>query len=173
MLPNASISANLSSQHGSEATSDGMVWCFATIQDRLVEAWGFQRRMPGGGRAPFAADGPWHLVIRERADVAEAMLAGHVDALPRLPLRAREVDRMNEALGWIVHVRRPDDVKLLAVAIDLLERSGHRIGWGEVAARVRLRNKLGHLLGPDALRMRYRRAIDDMVMGVNGAIPTL
>ncbi|SNS53509.1 hypothetical protein SAMN06295912_108131 [Sphingomonas laterariae] len=146
-----------------------MWWTFQAVQDRLVEAWGFQRAvasvMPAGARA---SDGPWHLVIRDRADMAEQSLAGHeLVSIGRATLRPEEVDRMDEALGWVVHVRA-DDVRLLALAIGALERSGHRIAWSDIAPRCGLRTKLGHLMGPEALKMRYRRAIKDIAVALNG-----
>lgn len=152
----------------------GMWWTFALVQERLVEAWAFQRRMPAVITAsPFAADGPWHLVIRDYADMVEQALAGHeLVALPRVGLRSHEVDQMNEALGWIEHVR-PADVRLLALAIASLEASGHRIAWTDIAPRCGLRTKTGRAMGPDALRMRYRRAISDIAIALNGGNPQL
>lgn len=144
------------------------------VQERLIEAWAFQRAMPGliGGRAT-ATDGPWRLVIRDRADMAEQALAGHeLVSIARQTLRPDEVDRMDEALGWVQHVR-PGDVRLLSLAIASLERGGHRIAWSEIAPRCGLKNKMGRPLGPEALQMRYRRAIADIARALNGGNPFL
>ena len=149
---------------------DGAIWwTFAMVQDRLVEAWAFQRAMPHViRRNPMASDGPWHLVIRDRADLAEQALAGHeLVSIGRATLRPDEVDRMDEALGWVKHVR-PTDVRLVSMAIASLERSGHRIAWSEIAPRCGLRNRMGRALGPEALQMRYRRAIADIARALNG-----
>ncbi|WP_010125893.1 hypothetical protein [Sphingomonas sp. KC8] len=159
---------------GSESEHKSAWWTFAMVQERLVEAWSFQRRMPAVVSAsPFAADGPWHLVIRDRVDMAEQALAGHeLVALPRVGLRSHEVDSMNEALGWIEHVRRAD-VRLLALAIASLEASGHRIAWTDIAPRCRLKTKTGRAMGPEALQMRYRRAIAAIAKALNGGSPQL
>ncbi|MDX3885998.1 MAG: hypothetical protein QHC65_16360 [Sphingomonas sp.] len=149
-------------------------WTFALVQERLVEAWAFQRAMPRviAGK-PMASDGPWHLVIRDRADMAEQALAGHeLVSIARQTLRPHEVDRMDEALGWVKHVR-PGDVRLLSLAIAALERSGHRIAWGEIAQRTGLKNSAGRPLGLDAHKMRYRRAIADIARALNGGNPIL
>lgn len=147
-------------------------WNFELVQDRLVEAWEFQRSMPPVlPRGGVATDGPWHLVIRERADMVEQALAGHeLVRVGRRALRAAEVDRMNEALGWVEHVR-PSDARLIALAIASLERSGHQIDWEDVAPRCGLITATGRKLGPSAAKTRYRRAIDDIVRALNGLGP--
>lgn len=165
---------NLPSDAGRDDEEGRIWWTFALVQERLVEAWAFQRAMPHPlARKVMASDGPWGLVIRDRADMAEQQLAGHeMVTIGRQTLRPEEVDRMDEALGWVRHVR-PADVRLLSLAIAALERSGHRIAWEEIAPRCRLRNKMGRPLGPEALQMRYRRAIANIAAALNGGNPVL
>ena len=160
---------NLPSGAGREDADGGIWWTFALVQERLVEAWAFQRAMPHPlARKVMASDGPWGSVIRDRADMAEQSLAGHeLVTIGRRTLRPDEVDRMDEALAWVRYVR-PADARLLTIAIADLERSGHRIAWSDIAPRCGLRNKMGGMLAPEALQMRYRRAIADIARALNG-----
>lgn len=123
----------------------------------LVELW---RRSPGGGRWPFAGDGPWHLVSREAERGDYDARGGEGEAPPpRLSPLSREEVRVRDALsGWYRHVPERDRV-LLVAAIEQLARTG-RAAPDFMGLRSRFPNaRNGGLLGADGLRKRYDRAL--------------
>jgi hypothetical protein len=62
-------------------------WSFAEVQEDLVEVMQMWWRAPGGGRWPFASDGPWHLIRKEWEDWD----AREPAPLRRLPLSLADV----------------------------------------------------------------------------------
>jgi hypothetical protein len=139
--------------------SDDAFWTFAAVEERLVEAWVFLGRMPDREANWLRAgvSSIYRSIVREWNDYWQTD-----DKPVRLGLRSAEVDRMNEALGWLDHVR-PADRKLVGFVLQALAR-GHSdppwrglcrpMGWG------------GH---PDALRKRYSRAISRVCYVLNSA----
>lgn len=142
--------------HGSIADATS----FEGVQDRLLEAWGFLRRMPDREagwlrdakassiyqRGQLAARETWALYQIDSDDYDR-------DALPKLPgLRSAEVDRMDEALGWIAWVDARDR-KLVAVVLAQLHNDAARPSWTGAA------RALGFGGHPDTLAKRYSRAI--------------
>lgn len=144
-------------------------WTFDDVEQRLIEAWGFLRRMPdreSGWMRP-AVMSIWKLVtLTER----EAWLLYetksddyHRDALPRPPgLRASEVDRMEEALEWMRFVPERDR-RLVGLAIERLERGETQVPWRKLLVLLGVRR------GADGLRMRYSRAITAIANALNVA----
>ena len=160
---------SMTAPEGYAAFSEGC-WTFDDVEQRLIEAWGFLRRMPGGGASPYAKDGPWAQIRREWGDYVDRDEVRERESRPRGSLRAAEVDRMNEALDWVRFVR-PEDVRLLGLAVATLESGGSQVRWTSLAGRVGLRTVTGRLLGADALRMRYARAISAIAATLNGGKP--
>lgn len=143
---------------------------FDWVEERLVEAWGFMRRMPDAeagwmrdakassiyGRGRMTRQELWALYQIDSDDYDR-------DAVGRLPgLRTAEVDRMEEALGWIEHVE-PRDRKLIGVVLAQLERGEARPMWRAAAA------KLGWGGHPDTLAKRYSRGIGRIAAMVSNA----
>lgn len=159
------------------ASTDGSV-TFEGVQERLVEAWGFLRRMPD-------REAGWLMDARASSIYQQGQLSRHElwelyqidgteydrDASPTLPgLRSVEVDRMDQALGWMAWVDARDR-KLVGIILSQLERGASRPAWAS-AAKV-----LGSTVEPDTLRKRYARAITTIAAKLdrvgNGCFPRL
>jgi hypothetical protein len=144
------------SRHGSGC---GSVWSFKDVQDDLVEARRLWRRAPGGGKSPYAGDGPWDLISEsDRALEAELMLnardAGRpVTPEPRpLPLTRAEVQWMHQVSEWLL-LAPERDRQLIAVVLGQLARGAKRVSWKRVRARLSAENT------ERGLGMRYSRAV--------------
>lgn len=139
-----------------EASAGGSIVTFADVEARLVEALRCWRRMPGGGRWPFAADGPWHLIRKEWADWD----ARDPAPLRRLPLRRDEIAAMEEATEWLRLV--PDrDRRIVVLALLQLAAGRRQVSWSEVKRR------LGVGIGARGVGMRYRRAISNIAKALS------
>lgn len=126
------------------------VMTFELVVERLVEAWGFLRRMPDREAGWGSDRAYWPDILRHSAfgDYPES----EPEDRPRLPgLRAAEVGRMEEALGWVEWVE-PRDRKLMGVVLGQLQRES-RPAWRAAA------HKLGWAGHPDTLARRWDRAI--------------
>ena len=128
-------------------------WTFDLVQERLVEAMELWRRSPGGGKWPFASDGPWHLIRKEWSDWD----ARDPKPLRSLPLTRDEVRRRDEASGWFAIINERDR-PLVVLAITYLARGYGQVPWKRMLA------PLGLKFGSDGLRMRYGRAIRALAM---------
>lgn len=139
------------------ADADRM-WTFRQVEDRLVEAWDFLCRLPDreAGWLRLSISGLWQQIIRQQADYRDGSFA----AAPRVGLRAVEVDRMDEALGWLDMVR-PADRMVIGHALPWLSRGAVEVPWMQIAA------DMGWAGTPDALRMRYGRAVARIAMGLS------
>lgn len=136
-------------------------WTFEAVQDALVEAVDLWRRSPGGGRWPFAGDGPWQWV---RNDVEWGHYGNDPDAVPRsLPLTRAEVAMRDERSGWLAIVPERDR-KLVVAAVGQLARGAARVDW------MRLKVVLGVPFGADGLRMRYGRALARVCGVLNASV---
>ena len=122
-------------------------WTFAQVEERLVEAMEFARRIEPR-RWAFASDGPWHLIVRDWWDWA----AHEEKPVPRVPLSREQLARMEEAQGWLVHAPERDR-KLVVLAVTALAAGRKVVPW-----RALLR-PMGLQRGADGLRKRYGRAI--------------
>lgn len=161
----------------------------ADLQEAFVRCHLLEAREPGGGRWPFAGDGPWHLMQRDHVDDTPALAdrsttlletpAGQllevrkVDSLsPRIPLSCAEVDELATLRRWLLLV--PDaaaplasdhDRRLVWLATGRLARGdvsdGGRVPWKQV------RRWLGSPRTPEALARRYRLALARTVCRLN------
>ena len=147
---------------------------FDQVIERLVEAWGFMRRLPDR-EAKWLKDAQASSIYGRgrltEADVWQRFgwQAGvfEEDARPRLPgLRAVEVDRMEEAFGWVEWVEARDR-RLVGAVLSVLDRGEEtRVPWGRLVV------KLGADVGPDALSRRWDRAVSRIAQQLGrGRVP--
>lgn len=130
-------------------------WTFQLVEERLVEAWGFLCRMPDREAAHLRVSvmSIWQQIVRQWGDAAPDAFSKR----PRLGLRSHEVDRMDEALAW-VELLRPHDRQLVGRVLPWLARGAVDIPWRKIKA------EMGWIGSPDALRMRYGRAINKIAV---------
>jgi hypothetical protein len=142
----------------SEASTSGSFLTYDDVQDRLIEAvqlhWRTER-----GSWPFAGDGPWHLIAKE--DLNEFTGGRSPAAMPRIPLGKAEVATMREAFGWLLLVSDDLDRRVIVLAVTERAKGAKRVPWKVVARAAGGRHE------PDALRMRYIRALGALTQRVN------
>ncbi|NYT43119.1 hypothetical protein HZY97_20255 [Sphingomonas sp. R-74633] len=135
---------------------------FELVEARLVEAWGFLLRMPDRERGWLRVKALWPDIRRTREDFRnwDAKLDQGIE--PRKPgLRTAEVDKMEEALGWL-RVVKERDRKLIGVVLGQLQRADDP-EWSAVA------HAFGGEASSDAYRKRYGRAITAICNSLNTA----
>jgi hypothetical protein len=119
------------------------------MEEALAELRDLEWRAKAAGRSlaasPWAKDGPWHLAQAEvsdhapgRAEASETLIVNEagkellvrkIDSLrPRTPLRAAEVTRYEELLGWIELLADPMDKAVVWAASFHLWR-GEPMDW--------------------------------------------
>lgn len=141
--------------------SDSQFWTFEMVQERLIEALLCMRRLPD-------REAGWQRVRANWPDVVMHSFFGDYgdtdpDARPRpLPLTRRALAEMEEAGEWLMIVK-PEDRRLVALAISCLARGDARVPW------MQLRGAMGVRFGADGLRKRYGRAINAICNRLNGA----
>jgi hypothetical protein len=153
-------------------------WTFAAVEERLVEAMRLWWRSPGGGKWPFAADAPWHLMTR-RTRIAAGELKGRelqlhmqaedADEVKRRegrdewgPLTRDDVARRDEASEWLTWIDG-DARKVLIAALVQLAAGRERIDWHRVKASV------GVEIGNKGVYRRFTRSIGRIAKRLNGA----
>lgn len=137
--------------------------CVDEIEEALVEAHALERREPGGGRWPFAGDGPWHLIRGEAGDYGgDGQDGASSSRAPRPPLDAAEVARLAELRRWLQLIPHESDRKLVWIATARLHAGEGRVPWKAVARWMRIDRS------PDALALRYRKALAGVVCVLNG-----
>lgn len=155
------------------ARQRGELLSYGDVIERLVEAWGFLRRMPDREAAWVRSGQVSSLYRLCQLTPREAWSLYQIDsdeydrdAKPRQPgLRTAEVDRMNETLAWVEWVPERDR-KLLGAALSRLERGDTTVPWVALAPALALG------VGPDALRKRFDRAVSRIAARLNaGAKP--
>jgi hypothetical protein len=134
----------------------GGFWTWQAVEDRLVEAVHQWRRMPGGGRWPFASDGPWHLIRKQWEDWD----ARDPKPLRPLPLRRAEMREMEEATEWLLVVPEVDR-RLVVIVLTLRARGVNQGLWPQV------RNLMGLKWGLEGLRKRYSRGLTAVARHLN------
>lgn len=146
---------------------DTTFWSFEAVREALVETLVLWRRSPGGGRWPFAGDGPWHLIQRE-------VMAGDYDArggdltssdvpLRPLPLSRAEVAMRDARSEWLGFIGKADDRRLVVVALAYLAQGRTTVPWR------RIKHQLGIPFGEDGLRKRFDRALLAICTALNAA----
>jgi len=135
-------------------------WTFQAVEERLAEAWGYLLRMPDGEAA-------W-LRACDRSSmpkfVREVRAGDWIETRAGRPgLRTAQVDLVERLLtgsdAWIEWVV-PRDRSLVATVLRL---RGRKVGfdWRDVA------DSEGALVGAEALRKRYSRALTGIATRLN------
>lgn len=144
-------------------------WTFETVEARLIEAWGYLLRLPDRERAWLSSGtmGLWRQAgTSEREAWANYRIDGadyHADAVrPSMGLTVAQVTRMDEALGWLDHVR-PVDRKLVGHALRVRAAGYSAVPWEKI------RRELRWDAAADTLRKRYGRALYRIGAALNAA----
>lgn len=129
-------------------------WTFALVEEKMIEAWGFLMRLPDRERGWMASSARSSMpaVVRSNRD------GDYFETQQGRPgLRSHEVTLVERALigegAWIEWVPTRDRE---LVATVLTVKGWHVSGgfaWSDVA------EEMAWVAGPDALRMRYNRAV--------------
>lgn len=146
-------------------------WTFDAVEERLIEAMRLWWRSPGGGRWPFAGDGPWNLMTRETRAQAGAMAMMELWKIEqeerRLgggerppPLTRADMARRDEASEWLAFVPSADR-ELVVHALVQLAAGAKAVPW------TKLKHRLGIRFGVHGLRKRYSRAITKVAQALN------
>jgi hypothetical protein len=133
-------------------------WTYDEVQEDLVEAMLMWMRAPGGGRWPFASDGPWHLIRKEWEDWD----AREPAPLRRLPLTLADVRRRDRVSEWLLLAPEADR-QLIVIVLGQLARGVKRVSWKKV------RSMLDAEISPRGLGMRYSRSIAAIVRALAAA----
>lgn len=142
------------------------------LEEAFVRLHALERRVPGGGRWPFARDIPGHLIAPEIAgEWSETLLvteAGKelpvrkIDSLaPRSPLDTREVAEYERLKGWLM-LAPASERSLVWEAAKMLERGEPRPAFGE------LKRMLKYPRTAQRLGQVYRLALWRIVAQLNG-----
>ncbi len=139
-------------------------WSFDLVREALVETTVLWRRSPGGGRWPFAADGPWHLMSRDVQSDYDAR-GGDLSevALRPLPLSREEVARRDMVSEWLMLIPAAADRRLLATCLEFHARGYEQLPWS------RIMPMMGLSRGKDGLQKRYRASLRAIAEGLNSA----
>lgn len=143
------------------------------VEAGLVEGWHLWRRSPGGGRWPFASDGPWHLMSREGgkgdwdARGVDGVDGGEAAPPRLLPLSIDEVARRDLLSSWLRHAPERDR-RLVVAVIEQLGRGAQRPDF--MVLRARFLAGTGRTLGADGLRKRYGRALAAIARAVGRGV---
>ncbi|GAA4220240.1 hypothetical protein GCM10022253_23930 [Sphingomonas endophytica] len=138
---------------------------FAAVEERLLEAWGFLRRLPDREAGWVKVKALWPAMRRH------SMFGDYGDMEPDAPrslpgLTVAELRRMDEALLWIEQVA-PRERKLIGLVLQRMDRErAARPHWIDAAHD--WRRDTGEAVQPDTLRMRYGRALHAICVFVEG-----
>lgn len=138
----------------------------ASIEEEMVECVCLTWRLPGDGPvSAFAADGPWHLMVRDAYAGDYDARGGDLDdaPAPRVPLTQRDHVRMERAAGWLGRLEaRPgrrgqtsaaSDGAIVAAVLRQKAAGLSQIDWARVLRAV------GLTRGKEGARKRYDRAL--------------
>ena len=143
------------------------MYSFADVEERLVEAVRVMQRLGDREAGWLRVKACWPDIVREReaGDYdAHGYLGQSSDIVVRpLPATRRDVDQMEQAFAWVL-AARPEDRRLIALAIGALARGDKQVPW------MRLRKPMGIKLGAHGLRKRYGRAMHLVVKAANASI---
>ena len=140
------------------------MYSFADVEERLVEAMLVMKRLSDREAGWLRVKASWPDIIRERelGDYDARGYLGNSSDIPLKPLPAtrKDIAMMEEAFAWVL-AAKPDDRRLIALAIGALARGEKRVPW------MKLRKPMGVTRGADGLRMRYERAMRKVVIAAN------
>ncbi|WIW88975.1 DUF6362 family protein [Sphingobium sp. V4] len=140
------------------------MYSFADVEERLIEAMLVMSRLSDREAGWLRVKASWPDIVREReaGDYDARGYLGNSSDIPIKPLPAtrRDVDQMEQAFGWVL-AAKPDDRRLIALAIGALARGAKRVPW------MQLRKPMGIKLGAHGLRKRYERAMHLVTKAAN------
>lgn len=153
----------------------GLPRCVDELQECFVRAHELEAREPGGGKWPFAGDGPWNLIQGEVGDMAGDWSATLIETeagkllevrkidvrAPRPPLGTAEVAELARLRGWLGLVPEAER-KLVWTATARLHAGEGRVPWKAVGRWLRLGRS------PEGVAWLYRRALAIAVCRLNG-----
>jgi hypothetical protein len=128
---------------------------FETVQTALVDCLDLWRRTPERDRLGMKASGIWSQML-QRIDAGDhdGRGADMVEPTPRpLPLSRDEVRQRDAVTEWYLDIPKPEDRRLVAIAVGYLARGYQRVPWLKVKHQMRIK------FGADGLRKRYGKAI--------------
>ncbi|MDF0540797.1 hypothetical protein PX699_00445 [Sphingobium sp. H39-3-25] len=137
-------------------------WTFEAVEERMIEAWGYMMRLPDAERGWLAAASRSSMpaIVRHNAfgDYFETSTG-------RPGLRAAQVTMVEAVFtgegAWIDWVFARDRPLIATVMKVKLRQHGGGFAWADVAQAG------GGGVQPDALRMRYNRAITRIAAKAN------
>ena len=138
---------------------------FDEVEGRLVEAMRLCWQLPDRERGWMRLRAYWPDVSAEPGDY-DARGGHHRSsdvALRPASVSRNQLAAMEEAFGWLDAVAT-EDRKLIGLAITALARGESRVPWRQLLAPMGLQR------GADGLRMRYGRAVSNIVARLNSAI---
>lgn len=171
MLPNdnqpTDITTTLPPISPSQEREEGRLKSFSDVEERLVEAMLVMKRLSDREAGWLRVRASWPDIVREHeaGDYDARGYLGNSGDIPLRPLPAtrKDIAMMEEAFAWVL-AAKPDDRKLIALAIGALARGEKRVPW------MQLRKPMGVTRGADGLRMRYERAMRKVVKAANASI---
>lgn len=149
----------------SQEREEGRMYSFADVEERLVEAMRVMQRLADREAGWLRVKACWPDIVREdaRGDYDARGVDMGPPPLRPLPASRRDVADMEEAFGWVMVVK-PEDRKLIGLAVTALARGQKQVPW------MQLRKPMGVKLGAHGLRKRYGRAMHDVVKQANATI---
>jgi hypothetical protein len=158
------------------------------MEEALAELRDLEWRAPsGGGRlgySPVATDVPTRLMQREVGDIAgeysETLLRNEAgkelpvrkldSPRPRTPLRARDVERLEQLRGWLDLLLVRDGGGHVVDALDkrIVYAASFHLWRGEPIDWVLIKRRLAYPHSRQRLARRYREALCRLVCLVNG-----
>ncbi|MGC4252447.1 MAG: hypothetical protein QM605_13555 [Sphingobium sp.] len=137
---------------------------FADVEERLVEAMLVMRRLSDREAGWLRVKASWPDIVREH-EAGDYDARGYLGNSSDIPLRSlpatrKDIGLMEEAFGWVM-AAKPEDRRLIALAIGALSRGEKRVPW------MKLRKPMGIKLGAHGLRKRYERAMHQVVKSAN------
>lgn len=128
---------------------------FESVQASLVECIDLWRRTPEQDKLGMKASSIWSQMLQriEPGDFDDRGIDMVQPALRPLPLSREEVRVRDAVTNWYLDIPKPEDRKLVAVAVGYLARGYQRVPWLKVKHQMRIK------FGADGLRKRYGKAI--------------
>lgn len=143
------------------------MYSFADVEERLVEAMLVMKRLSDREAGWLRVKASWPDIIRERGlgDYDARGYLGNSSDIPLKPLPAtrKDIALMEEAFAWVL-AAKPDDRRLIALAIGALARGEKRVPW------MKLLRPMGLTLGAHGLRKRYERSMRAVVKSANARL---
>ncbi len=113
------------------------LWGIGSVEEALIACHDLWWRTPGGGRWPYAGDGPWHLIQGEAGDYAGDGQDGvSSSAKPRIGLDLAEVAVRERVSVWVPTLENADERIIVREALPYRARD-ERPGWKHMAQTIR------------------------------------